>query len=978
MKVDSNVEFDKTINLPAKTIKVNSDSLKEESYLLEKIKDQKKYKMAISQNSSAARHYDITDMPIYVKDSLEVTEVVNKILKDIIVRNKIVSGSLVNHNIFAINSNNLLQDIKENDDSEENGEVIKQRSKKSIFVFANVKERERANNIVKARIFTKKKLEEKQRYQLEVINRLGTLNDYSKNFSSTLKPEFEERMLDKFFSLYQNKKIYKENKPVYWCPNCKSSSDHVKFVQSSKKVAYVMYRVKDDNYLFAKYSNLRNTYFIGTTISPWIMVHSNYLVVMPDQKYSLVEVSTSFAKNHYIILKDSVENVMKDCGVQEYNVLEDIDGEQLKWCRCQDPLDYTKNIAIIGAKEEYVAPDRKNTSGIRILSNCHSYIDYLIYTENRLEDEMKNILDMKLKTSNISSVFKNMYYKDAEANVIDYLKEAMFLLGLKECKVKSPKCEICDEDLVYRFVNEWYIKKDNNQLETQKYLQNLRDKLVETKSFSKDKLDYYLDKIYNMNAVQISEEKLFGVPIPIFYCGECGNVIINDSSIECIKKVFKNKKVEEWYKMTPEDILQRKVRCDKCSCDFFFKEEGVLNDFFKVLTMQLTLESEDDKLGKSEDHNIIVEPRNKVINKLAALSFDDDISIEVDKLDKLLVHGISDNQDEGLKLNRAVNPKEKEENHLSEETSINAIVNKYGMDVLRLWVSHKYINSRIVLKETDVKNEKYKYNFLRLTFKYLISNLKNFNPSQNYVEVNERTDLDKYMQVKASKLHDNIIKYYENLEINKVYDEITKFCISDMCRTYFDSIKYRLYILKEDDKVRLSTLSTMYDILLILVTYLEPITPFLIEEIFPYIWFRDKNVAKNILLLRDNFKSSNDSFEVEYQKWDRIFKFKAKMKKILGRAQKNKIIGNTLQAKVIIHTNANSKKFMDDNYDDILRTINVSNMVIEEASKEGVKIEKAEGMPCARCKNYAVDIGRNIKYRYLCPKCADIMESKSK
>lgn len=980
MKVNSNLEFNKTINLPANTIKVNSNSIKEEVYVLESIQDPKKYKMALNKNADSMKHYDITDIPMYVDDSLEVTEVVNKVLKDILIRNRIMNGNLVYHNIFTMNNNNLLQSIKEVSENEQSDTNPK---KKNSFVFANVKEKERANNIVKARIYTKKKLEEKQRYQLVTVNRLGTLNDYSKNFYSTLKPEFEEKMLDKFYSMYKDNKIYKENKPVYWCPNCKSSSDHVKFVKDQKKVLFVLYRIKDDHYLFAKYSNLRNTYFVGTTIAPWTMIYSDYLVVVPEQKYSVVEVKTDFAKNHYIILKELVSSVMQESNISEYTVLEDIDGEELKWCLCQDPLDYTRNIAIIGSKEEYVIPDKKHSSGIRILSNCHSYIDYLIYKENRLEDEIKNILDIKLNTSSISRQFKNMYYKDASQNVIDYLEKGMFLLNNKEYKIKVPKCKICGEDLVYRVVNEWYVRKDQEQINRQQYIMNMEDKLVETKSVNKLKLKEYLQKIIDKDSMQISEEKLFGVPIPIFYCGECGNVILNDASMDFIKKIFKNKKVEEWYKMTPEEILQKSVKCDKCGCDFFFKEETVLNDFFKIMTMPLTLETEGEDTNGKQDNNIIIEPKTKVINKLTALSFDSNIQDEVNKVSKLLIHGMSDDEEKTLKLENLINKKDKKEvkqvteeliTETKKEFLINDIINKYGTDILRLWVSHKYSNLRISLKESDIKQEKYVYNFLRLTLKYLLSNLKNFNPNQNYIEITQRTDLDKYMYMELSKFFDNVTSAYENLQISKVYEEIERFCISLLCRTYFDSLKYRLYILKADDPVRLSSLSTLYDILMVLVIFLEPIVPFLIEESWPYVWSKDKSAEKNVLMLRNEFSSSNYAFTTEYSKWDRIFKFKNKIKKVLGHAQKNKIIGNTLQAKIIIHTNPDAKKFIEDNFDDILRAINVSQMVVEESDKEGIKVEKADGVECARCKNYAVDIGKNLKYRYLCPKCAEIME----
>ena len=976
MKVNSNVEFNKTINLPVKTIKVNSLLGKEELYFLERLQDQKKYKAALAKNEKSNVNYDITDIPMYIKDTLDITEVTNKVLKDIFIRNKIMNGAIVKHDIWLTNGNNLLKTLK--DVEEENSPEKTNNKKNNIFKFANVKEKERANNIVKARIFTRKKLEEAQRYELVTVNRLGTVTDYTSNFYSTLKPEFEGKVIDNFFKLYKQGKIYKESKPVYWCSNCKSSSERVKYEPIDKEVVYALYRIKDDHYLFAKYSNLRNTYFVGTTISPWTMVYSDYLVIVPEQKYSLVEVKNEFASNHYIIAENMLENVMKDCGINEYKVLENIQGEELKWCMCQDPLDYTKNIAIIGSKEEYVIPDKKHSSGIRILSNCHSYIDYLIYTENRLEDEIKNILDMKLKTSSITRNFQNMYYKDVSNKVIEYLQKGLFLLGSVKIKLKTPKCTVCNEELVYRIVNEWYIKKDD----TTNSLKKIEDKIVNLKDEDNFKINDYIEKLGSIKSTQISEEKLFGIPIPIFYCGECGNIILNETSMECIKKIFNGRKTEEWYKMTPEDILQKKVKCDKCGCDFFFKEETVLNDFFKMLAVPLTIKSGYEDREGQQDNNILIEPKNKIYDKLKALSFSLDIDEQIEQITKVLIHGISDKQENALRLNSLYNKKDSKAEATNEEQqgpkqfTLNDVLNNYGTDILRLWISHKYKNSRIGIKESEIKYEKTIYNYLRMTVKFLLSNLQDFNPNQDYIDINDRTDLDKYIYIKLSEYSRNIEEYYENLKISKVYDEIVKFSINTLCRSYFDSLKYRLYILKKNNKIRLSTLSTFYDILMLQIKYLEPIVPFFIEEAWPYVWVKDKGIEKNVLLLRDKFDGFKYAYKEEYEKWNRIYNFKAKVKKVLGHAQKNKIIGNTLQAKLIIHTNPSAKKFIEDNFEDILRSINVSQMEIEESSKEGIKVEKADGVECARCKNYAVDIGKNLKYRYLCPKCADIMEEE--
>ena len=226
----------------------------------------------------------------------------------------------------------------------------------------------------------------------------------------------------------------------------------------------------------------------------------------------------------------------------------------------------------------------------------------------------------------------------------------------------------------------------------------------------------------------------------------------------------------------------------------------------------------------------------------------------------------------------------------------------------------------------------------------------------------------------AMKYNVQIYDAYNNLELKKVYDLLTKICKNELCAKYFEAIKYRLYVLKQDSKKRRSTQSTMYDILMYLVIFFAPILPFTLEEIWQYIWHKDANEEQNILVFRQPLVREEIDTTKETEKWDRIFRIINVARKQINKAKNDKIIKNSLEAMVTMNVKKENKEFIDKNFDDIYLSLNISELKVVESEEESVEVTKHEGVQCAMCHQYSIYIGRDLKYRYICPRCAEVME----
>lgn len=970
MKINDKVDFSDTMNLPKKTISTNADLTKKENFFLAKIQDVRRYRDVLNKNKLSNTVYNIIENPMIVKDSIEPTYVQNKILKDMLIRYRLLNGFKVNHNIDFIHIDDMLENQKEKTPKLQ--ELIKKRAEKRKEFTENIKK------------------------QIQNIKDLGTVINYSNFNSSTLNPEFESTIVEKFWELYKEKKIYHDLRPVNWCPKCKRALENNNIIREKQNINnyFFIFKVKYDKDLFIDMNNLENTYFVASTIRPWILDFDNTLAVVEDMEYSIVEVKQKGKNIHYIVGSEFLEYIMEIAFFIKFDIKKKIMGKELIGMSCDNILENGKDLNVISSKKEYVVLNNKHSSGISIVSSGNTYVDYMISKENSAIN-IKNNLTKEGKTTMLAGEFKNIDYKEVNLKVLDVIRKKQKLLCTDSVKIKMPKCANCKEDVIYRSEQEWYIRKTENEEKLKETFDNIILKLNNCKEQRKNIVKEKLYSSIETKEMLISNESAFGTPIPVFYCAECSSEVINDKVISILKNLFKTKGIESWYKQTPEEILQGQVVCDKCGCSFLFKGTTTLNEFFKLLCVPIIDKSVKCDVNTNEN-NVCIENEDDFIRKIRTLSFDDKSLKEIDNINKILLHPkikisktkldktneeskVKEEKDKKIKKDK--NKKEekiKESNIQNEIFDMKNIVTKYGTDVLRLWCVQKSSEKTAVLSESNVIYINKIYKQIRRTLKFLLSNLYDFNPTKNMISVEQRDDLDKYMYVKLLGMRKEVSNNYNDLDLYKVYLNVLKYCNNTLCNEYFNVIKYRLYVLNSNDQKRRSTQSTLYEIFMTLMGFIEPIIPFTFEETWSYIWHSSPEEENNLLLYRNKLKQINiQDYEQSIKKWNNILFIINKVNILIKKEILSKKIKNSLQAKVILEINEKTKEFIDKNHEDFLRSLNVSVLETKLSNKSNIIIETAEGVECKRCRNYSLNIGQDIKYRHLCPLCAKIMNEKS-
>lgn len=1000
MKVVEKKDFDQTINLPQKTIVTDGELIKRENFFIQSLQDGSKFNIANKKNIQNNRNVNISEIPMPISEKITPTNIINKVLKDVIARYSILKGNYVNHNLGFFHTDEMLKKEPEENQQESNDENNNNKNeKKSIKLKKDNKSNMPDFSHVKKEIGIVEKnkinLEKNIRNQIYEISNLGTMINYSKHSYSTLKLNISNEMLEKFGTLYENGSIYSEKRPVPWCTNCGKSATpkDIKYRKSKIKNTYFLCKIKNDDNKLEKLGDLKNISLVCSTIRPWILLHSSKLIIAKNTKFSLVEVEDVKKNiNRYIIGSEFVKHVMEDAFFIKYRIVEEFDSQLLEDIILFNPIKDDKELKIYSVDKKFVHIDNRNMTGINLLGNADSYLDYLVNKELNITKNLNCVIDAKGNFNNFISDYKGQNYKDVNEKIISLLSQKHMLFLDINTVIIIPRCKECNHEITYRYLNKWYIKRKDDIKED---LKNSFDLLLKRITYNEgnklSSIEKGLNKILERQELAISNERKSSVPIPAFYCASCGDEIISPLTINICKKILNEKGIDTWNKMTPEEILGGQVKCHKCDCDFLFKEDSSLNDSFKLLTIPMFNVKVENKIEKDDKDgnvnfeensnaiikNLCIETRNDFLKKIRVLSFDNDAINKINSINQVMLHTkVKENvKTIATPLFFGKTDNDFSSNLITTDLGIIDIVKKYGIDVLRLWAIYRSDNPSIKLTEGDIINVRNMYIQFRKTIKYILSNLYDFNPNKDSINLQERDDLDIYIYSKMQQLETLLDKHYNELNFPAIYKLLNKFCVEILQKNYFEVTKYRLYITPKDGFYRRSVQTNFYDLIGIFVTYLQPILPLLFEESWPYIFHTSPAEERNILLFRDTKDLEKIELNEEQKIWHKIFTLRKKIIPLVNKACNDGIIKTALEARVIITCSEEEAKFIKDNYYNIIRTLNVSVIVFRLGDKLNIEIKKALGVECTKCKNYSTAIGINYKYRHLCKQCADIEDS---
>jgi len=911
-------DYGKTLNLPSTEFPMRGNLPENEPKIKEAVFDNGLYEKMLKKNEGH-NTYVLHDGPPYANGEIHMGHALNKVLKDTINRFKSLRGFKTIY-IPGYDTHGLPTEKKAIQALGLNRDEI------SISKFRDT-----------CRDFALGFVEK----QSEGFKRLGVLGDWENPYI-TLKPEFEARQISIFKDMYLNGYIYKGLKPVYWCTDCETAlaEAEIEYQDSESTSIYVKFPVVEGKGVLDN-----DTSIVIWTTTPWTLPGNTGITIGGEYEYDVIKTD----KEKLVVASKLTEEVMKLSGIEKYSIEKTVLGKDLEGIFCRHPFLDRKSKVVLGS-EDTVAVELDSGTGAVHTAPSYGKEDYLCGLKNGLDIIVT--IDAKGHQTKEAGPFAGLFYAKSNVAITKWLEENGYLLKEKRLNHSYPHCWRCKHPVIYRATDQWFASVDGFRKQTLDAIKTVKW----TPNWGQERIE---NMIIDRNDWCISRQRTWGVPIPIFYCKDCGKEYATKESFEKVEQVFREKGSNTWFELDAEEFLPKDSKCIECGSHKFRKETDIMDVWFDSgSTHQGVLVER----GVPYPADLYLEGHDQYRGWFQSSLLTSVASNGIAPYKGILTHGwVVD--DQGRKMSKS----------LGNGISPQEIIKDYGVDILRLWVLSSDFKSDVSISKDILKQISEAYRKIRNTARYILGNTSDFNPNTDMVKYEEMEEIDKWALAKLNKLIKESTQNYEDYNFHFVYHDINQFCVIDMSNFYLDIIKDRLYTSKKESIERRSAQTAMYIILNSLVKMLAPMICFTAEEIWKHLpHLESENVESVMLSDWPKISEEYDNTKLE-EKWQHIIELKDIVSKELEIARSEKIIGHSLNAKVILYANNEEYKFLEENKETLMTVFIVSDLKIEKNNDDTIKIkvELAEGDKCERCWKYSETVGANKEHPTICEKCSE-------
>lgn len=862
------------------------------------------------------------DGPPYANGDIHMGHALNKILKDMIVRYKSMSGY---HAPYVPGWDT-------------HGLPIEQ-----ALTNKGVKRKEMT--VAEFRQLCTKYALEQIDNQREQFKRLGVRGDWENPYI-TLNPAYEAQQIKVFGEMAKKGYIYKGLKPVYWSPSSESALAEAEIEYQDKKSAsiYVGFKVKDGKGVLDT-----DTQIIIWTTTPWTIPANLGISVHPDLTYVVVSAN----ENKYLVAEALLEEVSKVIGWEEATVIKKVKGNELEHILAIHPLYGRDSLVMLG---EHVTTDAG--TGCVHTAPGHGEDDFHVGQKYGLE-VLCPVDDKGVMTSEAPG-FEGLFYDKANKPITQALEDAGALLKLSFITHSYPHDWRTKKPVIFRATAQWFasIKDFRNEL---------LDAVKETKWIPAWGETRLFNMVRDRGDWCISRQRVWGVPIPVFYA-ENGEEIITDETINHVSDLFREFGSNIWFEREAKDLLPEGFTHQGSPNGTFTKETDIMDVWFDSGSSHQAVLLERDDLVRPAD--LYLEGSDQYRGWFNS-SLSTAVAVTGEAPYKgVLSHGFA-LDGEGRKMSKSIG-----------NVVIPAkVMNQLGADILRLWVASVDYQADVRVSDAILKQVAEVYRKIRNTFRFLMGNLADFTPADRVPYENLR-EVDQFMLVKLNKLIKNVRRAYENYEFAGIYHAINNFCTLDLSSFYLDFAKDVLYIEATDNHERRAIQTVLYESLLALTKLVSPILSHTADEVWKFI----PSVTEESVQLTDlpEYQELSNSNALE-EKWTEFMYLRDDVLKALEEARNQKVIGKSLTAKVTLYVNEKSRQLLDSIDENMKQLFIISGFEVagtyEEAPENAVKLEtaaivitKAEGETCERCWIVTPEVGQNPEHSTLCNRCADVVK----
>lgn len=923
------MDYGQTLNLPKTEFSMRANLPTKEPMMLEEWEKAELYKKIIKNNEGKPT-YILHDGPPYANGNIHLGHTLNKILKDIIVRQKNMSGYQA-HYVPGWDTHGLpieKQAIKKLGINPAQAGIVKFREVCREFALGHV---------------------DNQRTQFK---RLGVLGDWENPYI-TLDPEYEAVQIEMFGEMAKKGYIYKGLKPVYWCEDCETAlaEAEIEYQDDTTDTIFVKFELSDDKGMLSDVAE--KIYFVIWTTTTWTLPANMAICLNSAFEYSIVK----NGNEAYVIASELVDNVMATAGISGYSVIKTVKGSELEYMKCRHPFLDRDSLVILG---DHVTLDAG--TGCVHTAPGHGMEDYMVCFNNYPEIEILVPVDSKGYLTEEAGEFAGLFYADSNKKIIEKLRETGNLLACEEITHSYPHCWRCKKPIIYRATEQWFASVDGFRKETLEAIKTVNW----IPSWGEDRIT---NMVKDRNDWCISRQRAWGVPIPIFYCKDCGKPIINDTTIKAVADLFRTKGSDQWFALDASEILPEGFKCE-CGGTEFTKETDTMDVWFDSGSSNGAVMNARDDLTFPAD--LYLEGNDQYRGWFQSSLLVSVANYGVAPYRNVLTHGMVIDEERrkmSKSLGNGMDPLE--------------IIGTNGADILRMWIASSDYKSDIKISKDIIAQLSEGYRKIRNTARYIIGNISDFNPDTNCVSYADMTELDKWALMKLTRLCKTVNTAYDNFEFHVVYHAIHNFCVVDMSNFYLDVIKDRLYTEKADSKERRSAQTAIYMILDAIVRLLSPIIAFTSEEMWKNMPHKSGDNTESVAL--NDMPVYNAEYEDEaiWSKYEQLIALRGDVQKALEEARNAKVIGHSLGAEVEIFAEGANYAFLKEN-EQLLKTLLIVSAVKVtegeggsykgEGFKASYTVAAASGKKCERCWMFSDSVGKNEAHPTLCSRCASVIE----
>ncbi|MGM9951514.1 MAG: isoleucine--tRNA ligase [Lysinibacillus sp.] len=875
----------------------------------------------VNERTKERPHFVLHDGPPYANGDIHIGHALNKVLKDMITRQKSMSGYHVPY-VPGWDTHGL---------------PIEQ-------ALTNKGVNRKEMSIAEFRELCEKYAYEQVDSQRSQFKRLGVRGDWENPYI-TLKPEFEARQIEVFGKMAEKGYIYKGLKPVYWSPSSESAlaEAEIEYKDIKSPSIYVSFPIKD-----AKGKVPADAKFIIWTTTPWTLPANLGISLNPEFMYVVVAVEDK----KFIVAKDLLENVANAIGWESYEIIQEVQGNELDRVVAKHPFYDRDSLVMVG---EHVTAEAG--TGCVHTAPGHGEDDFNIGKQYGL-DVLSPVDNRGCYTAEAPG-FEGVFYDNANKLVTEKLQEVGALEKLSFFTHSYPHDWRTKKPVIYRATPQWFAS-----------VEAFRDELLAAVEETTFTPAWGETRLYNMIRDRgdwcISRQRAWGVPIPVFYA-ENGEEIITPETIAHVVKLFREHGSNIWFQKTAKELLPEGFTHPGSPNGEFSKENDIMDVWFD---------------SGSSHQGVLVERGMKYPADLYLEGSDQyrgwfnsslitSVAISGHAPYKgLLSHGfVLDG--EGRKMSKS----------LGNVIVPQKVMDQYGADILRLWVASVDYTADVRISMDMLKQVSEVYRKIRNTLRFLHGNVSDFNPETDRVAYEELREMDQYMYMRMQDVLKAVRAAYDRYEFSTVYHTINNFVAIELSSFYLDIAKDVVYIEGSDNQHRRAMQTVMYDTLQMLLKVLTPIIPHTTEELWGYLGAEEASVQLTDFPEVDE----KENFASLREKWAKVIEIRDEALKALEEARNAKVIGKSLEAKISVYADSETVELLNDANIDFAQLCIVSQFNIA-GSKENAPenalvldqtslvVEKADGEKCERCWTISETVGTNEAHSTLCARCAEVVE----